>query len=672
MTDPIVTLTIPNSTEIVLCRMSTRESLGEPFEFQLELASNSLSLQYADFIGQSVTVAWQLPPGVTRYFNGIVTSFGHVATVDQWQVYRAILRPWFWLLSRTADCRIFQNQSVVDIFKTVCSEFGFSDYKLQLSETYEPREYCVQYRETAFDFISRLLEFEGIYYYFTHQNGTHFMVLSDSTSTHEAATDYTSLSFCPDPRLSEYVDSWTSLLELQSGSVVLNDYDYENPKTDLTAQKQAENKYPYSTFEVFDYPGCYTSKNVGDSYVRARIDEIQSQDCTILGTSNAQGIATGAILELTNHPRTDQNTTYLIVSSRHQFVNSDVVPECQHTCEFTVIPQTYNYRMPRKTPVPKIAGIQTAVVTGESGDEIYTDSLGRLKVQFYWDRLGTNDQNSSCWIRVAQSLAGKGWGAQFLPRIGHEVVVEFLEGNPDRPLITGSVYNGNLDVPFVLPANATQSGIKTQSTKDGTDQTFNELMFDDNKGKETIYFHAERDFQRVVENNDSLTVGLQTKDAGNQTIEIYNNRTVTLDQGSDTLNIQNGNRSVTISVGNDTLLISKGNRTLTVSTGDDQLTVSQGNRSVTVGGGNDTLTVSKGNRTVAVSAGNDALTVSQGNHSITVSAGTSTITAATSVELKVGGNSVTINSSGITLTGSMISINASGTLTLKGATVNIN
>lgn len=636
MSKPLVTIKIPHAADLKIRRMSVEEGLGRLFEFQLELESNVGGLTYKDFIGQSVTVNWELPRGGTRHFNGILVSFGQTAVDGTWHHYQAVLRPWFWLLTRSSDCRIFQNASVIDIFKSVCSNLGFTDYKLQTSGTYTAREYCVQYRETAFDFLSRLFECEGIYYYFTHEDGKHSLVLSDGVDSHEPYSGYESIAFEPNPLREESIKSWNASLELQPGTVVLNDFSFLTPKADLKSKLSVDRNHPYSTLEIYDYPGGYSTKTLGDNYVRARIEEWQSQYQLIRGSCDVQGIAAGSLFTLTDHPRSDQNDEYLVVSTSHQFVNSDVVSECSHQGDFVAIPKTQTFRSSRITPRPVISGPQTAIVTGASGDEIWTDSNGRIKVQFHWDRVGTNDENSSCWIRVAQMWAGNKWGSQFLPRVGHEVVVEFMEGDPDRPLIVGSVYNADQPVPYSLPDNATQSGIKSHSSKEGDDSTFNELRFEDNKGKEQIYFHAEKDFQRVVENNDTLTVGLEKKDPGDQTIQIHNNRTVTIDEGNDALQIKKGNRDVKIDTGNDT------------------------------------VTVSKGNQEVKIAAGNHTLTISKGNQTISISVGSSTTEAAQGIELKVGGNSIKIDPSGITIKGTMISIEGQAKLDLKAPMTTVN
>ncbi len=341
---------------------------------------------------------------------------------------------------------------------------------------------------------------------------------------------------------------------------------------------------------------------------------------------------------------------------------------------------------------PFVQGPQTAIVVGPSGDDdIYTDANGRVKVQFHWDRLGTNDDKSSCWIRVASLWAGNGWGAIQLPRLKQEVIVDFLEGDPDQPIITGRVYNDLNKLPYTLPDNKTQSGIKSRSTTGGTEQNFNELRFEDKKDSEEIYFHAEKDFNREVENNDTLKVGFDKKNKGDQTIEIFNNQTITIgdsqaNDGSQTVDIWN-NRTVTLEQGNEKLEVKQGNREVDVDTGDDTHTVSKGNRTVTVSQGNDTHTVSQGNRKVEIDAGNDTLTVTQGDLSVNITAGKCTIKAGTSIELTVGGSSIKIEPAKITLTAAeialagnakvsaqapMIDINGSGMTKIQGGMVKVN
>ena len=329
------------------------------------------------------------------------------------------------------------------------------------------------------------------------------------------------------------------------------------------------------------------------------------------------------------------------------------------------------FRPGRQTPKPVIAGAQTAVVVGPSGEEIYTDKYGRVKVQFFWDRYGTSDENSSCWIRVSENWAGKNWGIVFNPRIGQEVIVDFLEGDPDRPIITGRVYNADQMPPYALPANQTQSTIKTRSSKSGTTDNFNEIRFEDKKGSEEIFIQAEKDFNRVVENNDTLKVGSSKADDGSQTIEIYKDRTETVKTGNETVTIEKGNRTVTVKQGDDAHVVTQGKRTVTVQA-DDTHEIKQGNRSVLIDQGNDSEEIKMGNRDVKIDMGNDSLEISMGNQTTKLDLGASSTEAMQSITLKVGQNSITIDQTGVTIKGMMVTIQGQVQTQVKGLMVQVS
>jgi type VI secretion system secreted protein VgrG len=347
---------------------------------------------------------------------------------------------------------------------------------------------------------------------------------------------------------------------------------------------------------------------------------------------------------------------------------------------FTCIPASVPFRPPRTTPKPMVQGLQTAVVTGPGGEEIYVDKYGRVKVQFFWDRKGKKDDKSSCWIRVVEQWAGKNWGFVCNPRIGQEVIVDFLEGDPDRPLITGRVYNASQMPPYNLPDNLTQSGIKSRSSKGGSPTNFNEIRFEDKKGSEEVYVHAEKDFNRVVENNDTLKVGFDKKDKGDQTVQVFNNQGLAVgasgcDDGSQTIKIWN-NQALT--VGNDqakdgsqTITIYK-DRTETVKTGNESVTIEQGNRTVTVQQGNDTHEISQGNRAVTIDMGNDTLTIKMGNQTTKLNLGASSTEAMQSIELKVGQNSIKIDQMGITLSGMMVKVQGQIQTQVQGTMVQVS
>lgn len=486
---------------LLFYRMNGSERLGELFEYELDLLSENHGIKPDKLLGENVTIGIVLEDGSWRYFNGYVTRFGHYGTLDVFACYRATVRPWLWFLTRSANCRIFQQKSTPDIVKQVAKDQGFSDIKDKLSGTYQPREYCVQYRETDFNFASRLMEEEGIYYYFTHENGKHFLVLADAASSHAPHPGYATIPFHQeegsiDHSRKDHIHAWGFAQEVQTGAYALTDYDPKNPKTDLMVKSAAQKPYPHSGYEFFDYPGLYADTGRGDLLVRHRLEEHQARVERCDGAGNARGLAAGHLFKLADHPRKDQNREYLTVFAAYRLQSDPYLPSMpagtgkSFECGFVAMDKTQPYRPPRATPKPLIHGAQTAMVVGPKGEELHTDSLGRVKVQFHWDRYGKRDESSSCWVRVSQPWAGKNWGMVALPRVGQEVIVDFLEGDPDRPIITGRVYNAAAMPPYALPDNANLTAIKSNSTKGGGG--FNEIRFDDKKGKEQVFFHAER------------------------------------------------------------------------------------------------------------------------------------------------------------------------------------
>ncbi|MEE4379854.1 MAG: type VI secretion system tip protein TssI/VgrG, partial [Candidatus Competibacteraceae bacterium] len=432
---------------LVFRRMHANEQLSRLFEFQLELLSENNEIQLEQIIGTNVTVRVELPEGMgTRYFNGFVSRFSHNGTSGRYAVYHATLRPWFWFLTRTADCHIFQNMTVPDIIKQIFQDNGFSDFEDKLSGSYRQWEYCVQYRETDFNFVSRLMEQEGMYYYFTHENGKHTLVLADDYGSHSTFPNYDTIPYFPpdqhNRRERDHIHEWSISKQVQPGKYSLNDFDFEKPTKNLRCVLNQPKNHALDSFEIYDYPGEYVESGEGDQYTRMRLEESHAQHEVAQGRGNVRGVLSGALFTLQNYHRADQNREYLVVSVDHELQSNEYESGYSDTgtnyeCSFTAMDAQIPYRSPRITPKPAIQGPQTAIVVGPAGEEIYTDQYGRVKCQFHWDRYGSADENSSCWIRVAQNWAGKKWGAIYIPRIGHEVIVEHEEGDPDRPLITG-------------------------------------------------------------------------------------------------------------------------------------------------------------------------------------------------------------------------------------------
>ncbi|MBV9123627.1 MAG: type VI secretion system tip protein VgrG [Planctomycetes bacterium] len=618
--------------------------------------------------------------------------------------------PKLWFLTRSTNCKIYQNKSVADILQSVLSDFGITDLQNNLTGTYNPLEYCVQYRETAFQFLSRLMEQAGIFYFFLHDNGKHTLVLGDATSAYQKLVEST-VSYSGGSLAANHIGTWEHQFQYRSGKWAKTDYNFETPSTSLLSSTDTVlGLTGISSYELFDYPGGFLTKSDGTAEVKLRMEEEETPYDQAVGASACCTFSPGGKFTLQGHDSDAENQEYLVTVIEHTATDPTYLPgggSATYANAFTCIPSSVVYRPARLTPRPVVQGPQPAVVVGQSGEEIYTDKYGRIKVQFFWDRLGTNDENSSCWMRVTEEWAGKNWGQIFTPRIGQEVIVSFLEGDPDRPIITGRVYNADQMPPYTLPDNMTQSGLLTRSTKEGATDTFNELRFEDKKDSEEVYFHAQKDFTRIVENNDVLQVGYETKDGshksddGSQTIKVYKDRTETVETGNETVTIQQGNRSITVSQGNDTHEVKQGNREVDIDQGNDTLNVKQGKRTVTVNGdealevktgnrtvtvdtGNDTHQVKTGNREVKIDTGNDTLTVALGNQSTKVQAGSSTLEALQGITLKVGPmcsitmtpdsielkagpmSSIKLDATGVTIKGMMVSAEGQVQSQLKG------
>jgi type VI secretion system secreted protein VgrG len=654
-------VTSPLGSDILqFSRMSGYEEMSRLFEYEVDLivenknygAIPSTGFPINKVLGQAMTIALTLPSGDVRYFHGLVTQFRHNGASHDCFLYHAVLRPWLWFLTRTSNCRIFQELSVPDIIKKVFAANQFSDFRPELTRSYKTRNYCVQYRETDFNFVSRLMEDEGIFYFFEHSNTKHTLVIADSVNAYQTIEAYATIPYFPHENIGhlqqEHIFEWHTAHKVQSGAYVLNDYDFEKPKSSLVTQYAEKKPHSHAEGEHYDFPGNYFELPTGESYANIRLDELQTEYEVLQGKTNVLGLTTGMLFTLKDHYLAPENTKHIVISANfiivyNQFNRSGSSSGDEYyECSFKAIRSTQQFRPQRLTPAPFVQGPQTATVVGKSGEEIWTDKYGRIKVQFHWERDGKQNETSSCWIRVAYPVAGKQWGWVSLPRIGQEVVVSFLEGNPDRPLITGSVYNANQMPPYTLPANQTQSGIKSRSSKEGVADNFNELRFEDKKGSEEVYFHAEKNFNCVIENNETRKIGLDKKDKGNQTLEIYNDRTATLKMGNDTLTVEKGNSETNIDTGNNTLNIKKGNYTTKIGLGD---------------------------------------------YKLDIDAGKATITAMTSIELKVGSNTIKLDQTGIKINGISVKIDAtakldansplttvgaSAVLTLQGTLTKIN
>jgi type VI secretion system secreted protein VgrG len=616
----------------VLClrRFSGTEGLSENFEFFVDAVSETQDINFDKALGQSCTIQLKTCDAQQRFFSGILTDARWVGRAEDYFEYRIALRPWFWLLNHRANCQIFLEKDVTQIIQQIFTDAGYSSgdhFRFATQDIYDVIPYCVQYRESDLAFVSRLMEQYGIYYFFEHSDGKHVMVLADSLSSHTPIPELqkNGLPFRPltvDRNLSQQrLFEWTSDRRFRTGKVTYNDYDYLAPGKSLKAEKKGEETYTHSEYEVYDYPGKYDRKDMGENFAKIRLQAEQAIDHRRLTNGDAPSVIPGGFVEVKEifddkgQPVGQENQEYLVVRAAHRFgmqnyrsVNArsdrQVDQESQaYQGSYEFLPSSRPFRALPMTARPHIYGIQTAKVVakkGDEGEEISTDENGHIWVQFYWDR----EPKVSCPIRVAQSWSGKKWGEQHIPRIGMEVVVEFLEGDPDRPLVVGCVYNGDNKYPYDLPDEKTKSGWKSDSSK-GHDG-YNELMFEDKKGSELIRMHAQKD--HLVQINDSQTgyVGAtelnSPYDGGDQTWTVGHNRTWTIQKGDDYLHVQ------------------------------------------------------KGNLSIDVDEGNHALDVKLGDISVKADAGNITMEAAQTITIKVGQSSITLDQSSIKISAMMVQI----------------
>ena len=553
----LIAIDTPLGEDALLLRGFTgQEGMSQLFHFRLDLLSTDPAIPFNQIVGQRVTLRILLADGSQRYINGCVSRFAQTSNDMRFTHYRAEVVPWLWFLTRTADCRIFQNMTVPDIILKICKDFGFSDVKNVLQGSFEPRDYCVQYRETDFHFVSRLMEQSGIFYFFEHEEDKHTLVLANSPTAHrpcpeqpQARYDYSAGAILDE----DVITSWQMEQELRPGKYALTDYNFETPSTSLAANTNSVvNVGNNSKFEIYDYPGEYLKKAQGEQLVKLRMEEEEASHIVVSGASTCRAFIPGYCFDLQGHPCQDLNQSYVLTQVQHVATmgdsysgeGSEAIPH--YANHFSCMPRKVPYRPPRITPRPTVQGPQTAVVVGRAGEEIYTDKYGRVKVQFHWDREGKQNENSSCWVRVSHPWAGKNWGAVAIPRMGQEVIVDFLEGDPDQPIITGRVYNAEQMPPYGLPAGQVVSGIKSNSTKGGGG--YNEFIMDDTKGNELIRVHGQYDMDSTIEhdlrehvlhdrtrdvtNNETFTIGNDQTETigGNQTLSVAKNRTRTVSQ----------------------------------------------------------------------------------------------------------------------------------------------
>jgi type VI secretion system secreted protein VgrG len=536
-------LTTPLGKDVLaLARFDGTEGLSELFEYRLEALSEEMPINFDSAIGLHCWVTFD-NYGVTRVFDGILVEAQWIGVRETYAAYRLVLRPWIWMMSRAAKSKIWENKKVTDIISEVFRKYS-SDLDESYQQNYPPLEYCVQYRETDLAFVSRLMELNGIYYYFEHSEGKHILHLVDSKSAHQTIPGEGKLPFIPSleqtTRDIEHFTHWNMERRFRSGQVELKAYDYLKPATDLTVDKKASEKYNKSDLQLYDYPHKYFDVSEGQKFAEVRLEAEQSLDHRRHCAGAAASLCPGWKFTLERHPV--DNKEFLVVRCSHTYVTehfrsgASAISDQAYYGNYELVESSIQFRAPLVTPKALVDGPQTGVVsTKESGEEIDVDEHGRILVNFFWERNGLFSRR----VRVMQPWAYKQWGTQYIPRVGMEVVVVYEEGDPDHPLVIGSVYNANNKVPYTLPDNKTQSGMKSNSSKGGNG--YNEWMIEDKKGEEFIRMHGEKDHNVTIRNLETWDIGEIFKpDAGSPS------RETTLQHGDDKLTVKTGDQNIEI------------------------------------------------------------------------------------------------------------------------------
>ena len=668
----------------VLRSIQGTEALSTPFIYTLELLSAREDINPQDVLGTTMTVTLETA-SEPRQFHGRVASFRAVSTEEQMTLCRVELRPFLWSLGHRVNYRVFRRLTVPAIVKAVCQEHRTSDIRFSLVGDHPVRDYVVQHGESDLAFISRLLEDEGIHYFFEHHRDRHELVLHDGLGGHEAVTGYESIDYQPfDPHrraLEEQIWSWQLQQSAGPEAVSLVAFDHERPKADLAVTCSAGER---SSHGVMEFPGGYLDKEQGRNVARVRLEELAVASRNTTGVTNARGLRVGRRFRLNRFPRQDQNREYLVTSASFSLRAPDIASTSRpsndptYECTFSVLDTETTFRPRRRIRKPQAVGPQTAmVVAAADGDEseIWSDKSGRVLVRFHWMHDADPTLERSCWARVSQASAGRGWGAMHVPRIGQEVVIEFLNGDPDQPIIVGAVYNGDNVPPYDVP---TQSGVRTHSTPKGGSNDFNEIRFEDRKGSEELYVHAQKTQTTVVRGDQTVSVG------GGRSLSV----------GGDDSNTIGGKRTSTIQkddnlevAGSETIAVA---RAMSVSAASlslcaGSLTASYGgNASTTIGSdetvsvtGRQTITVTQ-DRTVEVTGRSTTKVGSTEAHQV---GGRFAVDAGRDIVLSSGGASITLKKSGeIILAGttiivdgsSSIALDSSGTVSVKGSKIKHN
>ena len=648
--------------KLLLTSLAGEETISNLFAYELEMLSADHAISAESLIGRNVKVVITSVDGKTRPIHGMVAQFRAGPLVGRdLRHYSAHVVPWLWYLGHSTDCRIFQKMNIPDIVEQVFKTFGFVDYQLSVArDDYPKLEFCVQYRETALNFVSRLMEEAGIFYFFRHENDRHVLVIADRNMSFNALPD-PQLIYAPGNAQSGHVTRWEHTYAFRPGRWSQKDFNFETPSTDLTTTEKTLLKLRNAeAFERFDYPGLYTDKSLGTKLTRTLMEAEEAAYHAVLGASNYPCLDAGGKFTLASHPCEKESTAYVIRRVRHEatsrsYLNQGGEPS-RYDNIFEAIPYDVQFRPLRVTERPFVHGPQTAIVVGPPGEKIFTDKHGRVRVQFHWDRYGKHDDKSSCWIRVSNSWAGRGWGAVNLPHVGHEVVVSFLEGDPDRPLVTGRVYNGENMTAMGMPDNKTQSAIR--------DHSGNEIVMEGKAGSQDIRVHAVKDMHVTVDNNREMHVKAhlkETVDQGQEVTVAKGYKETITESATSTIS---GGLNSTVNDGWTSTIHGKFTET---ATDGEERTVSSGKKLTVTGGSTEDTT---GERKVTVTG---AIKQSSTTTTDLHASGAGTYTSDASLTFSVGQSTIQITSSAITITAgpSSISLDASG-VAVAGPKISLN
>ena len=619
----LLSMTSPLGSDVLIpTRFTCEEAVGEPYLAVVETVSERATIDPASLLHQPVCVALHPRDQHPRYLHGLVRRI--TATGPQlrrMQGYRLEIVPALWFLSQTEDCRVFENKTTTDILETI-----FGEHKLHYTLRVQPpavRPLTVQYNETDLAFVTRLMEEEGWFYLFQHDADDHTLIIVDSTTSCARLTDGT-VTLRPGGG-TDTLAEWQPGQATAHGTISLGDFDPEQPSTPITGATTTTLTAPDASHrDPFRWPARTVNRDLARQRSRAAIEAAEAEATLAHGRGFNADFYAGAHIRVIA-PLGAPAEAYFLRSVSHLAVGdswTNAEDAVSYSNSFTAVPTARPWRPMLRMPRPVMAGVFSAVVIGPEGEEIFTDDLGRIKLRFRWDHRQEASDGNGVWVRVMQAWSGPTMGWSFTPRVGTEVAVAFMDGDPDRPVVVGQLHNGDQKPPFPLPDQKTRSGLRTRSTPNGSDETVSEFWFDDKKGAEEVFLHAERDLTVEVEHDASTTVG------------------------------------------ND--------RSVVVSQGDDSHSVKQGNRTVEVSEGNDSLTVKTGDRTVDVTQGNHTIQSTAGNIAIKTAAGAITVEAMQSITLKVGSSTVTLDQSGVTIKGLNLQFEGTVMTSVKAPITQIN